>query len=105
MKQFQCPNCGGYRTLVERPGAALNDVMSKVVPAVFILLAIAVFYYGFKSVMSAISGFLGVAVFLAVLYWVAGKIRPRDPSWKFGCQICGFKWSWLPKTPYPYRYQ
>jgi len=123
--QVQCPNCGGFRvysekdnTLEERIAPAKELLRNSfVIPSVIavpsIIVSVISVYY--PSDLTTGLGVLGIAAsvilfvvlflwYLWVLVFGNGEFRYQTRTGiyhKYSCNLCGYKWEWLPGKPLP----
>lgn len=80
----QCPNCGGYKV------KNLGDGKKENKKDIAIISIVAAFFTGGLSLLS-----LPFAIF-------AKDTKARDDgSIEYSCELCGYKWFYIPGTPLP----
>ena len=80
----QCPNCGGYRVKNMGDGSSNNKQLG-----LWIIIGLAFITYGVAL------------AFLPILFFVKNSPPRADGSIEYLCELCGYKWSHLPNTPWP----
>jgi len=116
--QWQCPNCGGYKTssianyvTEETPFPMETRVKVGVIGLIPLSISIAIYFffdkhhYWFNDMNggSAILFFpacFGVIALLLALFQSAKKTKVID-SYRFNCSLCGYSWNWRQGQPVP----
>jgi rubredoxin len=114
--QVQCPNCGGYKTDVEKVesiGAYTKDT-----PARNLLAAILGLFIGLPIMLvlvcAAIAFFIMIITIpLGIVLWRVAQLLPEyitnaikgykehAKQYWYKCEICGYSWVWREGQPLP----
>jgi hypothetical protein len=111
MSEFQCPNCGGYKTSVTAEYATKVPVPPASIGRVFLNILVIYLIIGFVALLArAPEIFTLVAILLVVpsilsvilsALGVSTQKEKKVTGYQFTCNLCGYKWDWLIGDPLP----
>lgn len=125
--QAQCPNCGGYKVHTEKK-APIVEVKStpisltkwllpnSVVSVLWLLIGACVLFsvpdysIAARAVVAIIAGIPFIILVIQIPSVIkkasegrlaTSKTRTIGTSYSLYCQLCGYRWTWDNRTPYP----
>ena len=101
--QWQCPNCGGYKTSAtttkyitqKTPVPTNNRIWMGVIGLVLILIPVIT-----QSSDTICLLLVGALMLLSALFESTNKKQVGD-SYRFTCSLCGYTWDWSRGQPVP----
>ncbi len=104
MNEFQCPNCGGYKTSSTVTNYVKEDMPVPAATRVWMGLIgaglISVYFFSPNSGGLFMAG-AGALLFLLPALFVTTTYKKVPEAYHLACSLCGYQWNWRRGQPVP----